>query len=98
MQSCESKSWKLTFLNVFHEIVAPYWTKTVRVEGLNVKESDMGVSEGAVCHTVTSDTQTGLDCWWRILSFRLSYQTLELGCRSIRAGEESPEKNDEYTL
>lgn len=44
-------------------------------------------SRRAVFCTVTSDTQTGLDCWCRILSFRLSYQTLEPGCRSIRAGK-----------
>ena len=47
----------------------------------------------AVFCTVTSDTQTGLDCWCRILSFRLSYQTLEPGCRSIRAGGKHKEKN-----
>lgn len=35
--------------------------------------------------TVTSETQTGLDCCWRILSFTTSYHMLVLGWRSTRA-------------
>lgn len=43
------------------------------------------VCAGASDCTVTSDTQTGLDCWWRILSLRVSYQWWDPGCRSTRA-------------
>lgn len=41
---------------------------------------------GSVCVTMTCESQTGLSCWCLILSFRVSYHTLELGWRSIRAG------------
>lgn len=44
------------------------------------------LSEGDVDHTAISETQTGFDCWCRILSFKVSYQMSELGCRSIQAG------------
>lgn len=50
-----------------------------------------------VSRTVTSDTQTGLDCWWRILSFRVSYQWWEPGCRSTRAeGGEKEEHSPQW--